>query len=46
MRRIFFGGDVRGKTYKHCKKKGHIKSKYYKLQNKNKRATDPKGKQP
>src|SRR5262249_9882460 len=26
------------KIYKYCKKKGHIKSKYYKLQNRNKRA--------
>ena len=28
----------RNKTYNYCKKKGHIKSEYYKLQNKNKRA--------
>ncbi|KAG8485080.1 hypothetical protein CXB51_021402 [Gossypium anomalum] len=37
----------RGKTYNFCKKKGHIKSEFYKLQNKIKReATNQKGKQP
>ncbi|KAG8492784.1 hypothetical protein CXB51_010266 [Gossypium anomalum] len=37
----------RGKTCNFCKKKGHIKSKCYKLQNKIKReATNQKGKQP
>ncbi|KAG8496701.1 hypothetical protein CXB51_007821 [Gossypium anomalum] len=37
----------RGKTYNFCKKKGHIKSECYKLQNKIKReAANQKGKQP
>ncbi|KAG8473150.1 hypothetical protein CXB51_035082 [Gossypium anomalum] len=37
----------RGKTYNFCKKKGHIKSECYKLQNKIKRETaNQKGKQP
>ena len=30
----------------HCKKKGHIKSECYKLQNKDKRTSKHKGKQP
>ena len=49
-----FGGDARGilkssnkdKTCRYCKRKGHIKSECYKLQNKNKKvAANQQGKQ-
>ena len=40
-----FGGVVGDKTCNYYKKKGHIISECYKLQNKNKRASEQKGKQ-